>query len=472
MIPSDSSGLACSIVSTTFKTTIPFTIKNKNMTQPQHSPQFLRKRKMMLVLPLLVLPFVCIVFVALGGGKGDAKKNPNAAGSSGFNMTLPGAHFAKKETVLNKLAFYEKADEDSAKLLERMKQDPYHLRLNTRAQAKATPQGQSLLGMAGSSTDHFISHLNAVPGEDSNANKLLRQLDQLKQVLHRPAMPAMPAGFPGSMPSMVSRPVPSSPAPEMNRLEKLMQTIKAADTATSDPQLEKLSGMLDKIIKIQHPGQEPSGEKTALTVEAPAALSVTTPHESAAVADLAANPSTDEDTGYKDADGFYSIDEVESANPAAQNAMTAVIPEDQTLVAGATITLRLTQDAVINGVTIPRDNPVYGLVTINGDRMGVTVSSIRYRQGIYPVGLQVYDMDGLPGIHIPGAITRDVAKESADQGVSSMGLNALDPSLAGQAATAGIEAAKTLISRKIRLVRVSVKAGYQVLLKNTKSVTH
>jgi hypothetical protein len=81
-------------------------------------------------------------------------------------------------------------------------------------------------------------------------------------------------------------------------------------------------------------------------------------------------------------------------------------------------------------------------------------------------------MDGLPGIHIPGAITRDVAKESADQGISTMGLNALDPSLSGQAATAGIEAAKALISRKIKLVRVSVKAGYQVLLKNTKVVTH
>ena len=51
-------------------------------------------------------------------------------------MTLPGAHFAKKETALNKLAFYEKADEDSAKLLERMKQDPYHLKLNTSAASK------------------------------------------------------------------------------------------------------------------------------------------------------------------------------------------------------------------------------------------------------------------------------------------------------------------------------------------------
>jgi conjugative transposon TraM protein len=170
--------------------------------------------------------------------------------------------------------------------------------------------------------------------------------------------------------------------------------------------------------------------------------------------------------------GFTRLTNRRKQIPAAQNTLAAVIPEDQTLVAGATITLRLTQDAVINGITIPRDNPVYGVVSISGDRMGVTVSSIRYRQGIYPVSLQVYDMDGLPGIHIPGAITRDVAKESADQGISSMGLTALDPSLAGQAATAGIEAAKTLISRKIKLVRVSVKAGYQVLLKNTKSVTH
>jgi hypothetical protein len=443
------------------------------MTKPQHSPAFLRKRKMMLVLPLLVLPFVCIVFVALGGGKGTGKNNTAAAGSNGFNMTLPTAHFAKKETALNKLAFYEKADEDSAKLLERMKQDPYHLKLGTPPSTKLLPQGQAFLGMAGNGSDHFINHLSAVPREDSNANKLLGQLDELKQVLHRPAVPEVPTGFPTSVRGASGPPVASSAAPEANQLEKLMEKIKAADTASSDPKLEKLSGMLDKIIQIQHPGQDPPGEKIPATAHAPAALTVAPFHQPAAVSNLAASPSAEADSGeYGETEGFYSIDEVDKEDPTVQNTMTAVIPEDQTLVAGATITLRLTQDAVINGITIPHGNPVYGLVAINGDRMGVTVSSIRYRQGIYPVSLQVYDMDGLPGIHIPGAITRDVAKESVDQGISSMGLTALDPSLAGQAATAGIEAAKTLMSRKIKLVRVSVKAGYQVLLKNTKSVTH
>jgi hypothetical protein len=423
------------------------------MTQPQHSPQFLRKRKMMLVLPLLILPFVCIVFVALGGGKGDAKKNSTAPGSSGFNM-----------------AFYEKADADSAKLLERIKQDPYHLKFNTPVAAKMMPQGQPFLGMGGNTRDHFASNLGFIPREDSNASKLLRQLDQLKQALHRPEMPA---GLPASMPATFSPPALSSPAPDMSRLEKLMQQVKAADTATSDPQLDKISVILDKALKIQHPGQEqPPVNENMVTPKTPV-LPVTSPTTAIAVSDLSANPSTEADSGgYEDAGGFYTIDEPEKADQTIQNTILAVIPEDQTLVAGATITLRLTQDAVINGITIPRDNPVYGLVSMNGDRMGVMVTSVRYKQGIYPVSLQVYDMDGLPGIHIPGAISRDVAKESADQGISSMGLNTLDPSLAGQAATAGIEAAKTLISRKIKLVRVSIKAGYQVLLKNTKSVTH
>jgi len=107
---------------------------------------------------LLLLPFVCIVFVALGGGKGAGKSTTAAAGSHGFNMTLPTAHFAKKEATLNKLAFYEKADEDSAKLLEQMKQDPYHFKLGTPAPAKLLPQGQAFLGMGGNGGDHFINH--------------------------------------------------------------------------------------------------------------------------------------------------------------------------------------------------------------------------------------------------------------------------------------------------------------------------
>ena len=75
-------------------------------------------------------------------------------------------------------------------------------------------------------------------------------------------------------------------------------------------------------------------------------------------------------------------------------------------------------------------------------------------------------MDGLPGIHIPGAITRDVAKQSADNSLQLMELSSVDPSFKAQAAAAGISAAKGLLSRKVKQVKVLVKEGYRVLLKS------
>jgi len=43
-------------------------MNNKQKESKNLSPQFLRKRKMMLVLPFLVLPFITMAFWALGGG--------------------------------------------------------------------------------------------------------------------------------------------------------------------------------------------------------------------------------------------------------------------------------------------------------------------------------------------------------------------------------------------------------------------
>ena len=67
---------------------------------------------------------------------------------------------------------------------------------------------------------------------------------------------------------------------------------------------------------------------------------------------------------------------------------------------------------------------------------------------------------------MPGSISRDVSKQSLDQGMSGLGLTALDPSIGAQVASAGIQTAKTLISRKVKLIQVSIPGGYQVLLKN------
>jgi len=117
---------------------------------------------------------------------------------------------------------------------------------------------------------------------------------------------------------------------------------------------------------------------------------------------------------------------------------------------------------------IPKDNFLFGEATLSGERLGIKIGSIRYQNSLFPVELSVYDLDGMLGIYIPGAITRDVAKQSADRTIQGIGLTTLDPSLGAQAASAGIEAARDMISKKVKLIKVTVKAGYQVLLRDEK----
>jgi conjugative transposon TraM protein len=248
------------------------------------------------------------------------------------------------------------------------------------------------------------------------------------------------------------------------RLEELLRAVHRPDTSRIDPQLERLNGMLDKIMRIQHPTVGTTDPiKPALGL---GTMRLEQPVAENPVKDLAV------DNGTKGG-GFYGLDGDEAEDTlAAGNAFPAMIPESQVLVAGATIALRLLEPAVIGRVTVPADELLYGKASLSGDRLLVNINSIRVGSSVYSVALQVYDLDGMAGIHVPGAITRDVLKQSAAEGVNGLGVVTTDGSLGAQAAEAGIETARTLFSRKIGLVRVTVPAGYRVLLRNQSLNNH
>jgi hypothetical protein len=344
----------------------------------KHSPEFLRKRKAFMVMPIFGILFLVLAFISMGGGTGTPDKQQ---AGTGFNTELPGARFDKKKPANSKLEFYKQADRDSLRRKEFLRQDPNYHRMG-----------------------------DSPVLEDPRQGELQKRLDQLKAAMQQPEIHYPETISPATTSLPFKRrhiqPPPEEPAP--------------IDTAAADPELEKLNGMLDKIIRIQHP------EKTAV---------------------------------------------IEAETDTSANSLPAVVQEDQILTAGATIALRLTESAKINGTSFPKDQLAYGVVSINNDRMLITVNSIRKEQSIYSTALQVYDMDGLPGIHIPGDLGRETAKQSVDQSINSMGLVNLDASPAAQVTNAGVLAAKSLFTRKVRLVRVAVRAGYQVLLRSTKAKT-
>ena len=160
---------------------------------------------------------------------------------------------------------------------------------------------------------------------------------------------------------------------------------------------------------------------------------------------------------------FFSLDDETGQEP-LQQAIRAVIPNTQTLVNGATVEMMLSDDVYIAGVLIPKHSFIYGIASIGGERLRININSIQYRNNLFPVSLAVYDLDGMEGVYVPGSITRDVSKQSTEQAVQSMGIASLDPSLGAQAATAGLAAAKDLIGKKTRLIRVNISKGYEVLL--------
>lgn len=78
-------------------------------------------------------------------------------------------------------------------------------------------------------------------------------------------------------------------------------------------------------------------------------------------------------------------------------------------------------------------------------------------------------MEVLIGIYIPRATIRDVAKASADHSIQTIGVASLDNSWSAQEVRAGIEAIKSLLSKKVKLVKVVVKVSYQVVLLDEKT---
>ncbi|MFV5692887.1 conjugative transposon protein TraM [Flavobacterium sp. LT1R49] len=426
------------------------------MEKKMKSPKMLKQRKLFLVMPLLVLPFVTILFWGLGGGKMEAA-NGSLVDKEGFNIKLPDAKL-KEDVDLDKMSYYEQAALDSTKLEELIRKDPNYL-------GPAFP-GDSIEAINGTSYNRSSSRkgstgLNTAMYRDPNEEKIHEKLEALQRAINSPVTPTQSPDFnndaKGSTSAMHSE--------DVDKLEEMMESMNGQNNE-QDPELKQLSGMLESILDIQHPDRVQEKLKKVSQAQRGQVFAITTQTKEDNISLLQITPTNPVDRQSK-GNGFYSLEDPVSAND-DQNAVAAVIHETQTIVNGSTVKLRLTNAVFINGIEIPKNNFLFGIASLKGERLIIKINSLRYDNSLFPVDLSVYDMDGLSGIYIPGAINRDVAKESGDRSMQTLGVATLDDSWGSQVAGVGLEAAKTLLSKKVKLVKVVVKAGYQVLLRDEK----
>lgn len=356
-------------------------MKNEALT-----PKMKRQRKFLLVLPLIVLPFVTLLFVAMGGGKGS---QANAAQPQGLNMSLPKSVLAGSPAG-DKMGFYDQAQKDSIKLTEQRKSDPY-----------TRKRGDTLASFG---TSKFTGSPANSPQSDAPANErqIYQRLAALQQTVDKPVQPGAPA-----VSTVAAQPKPAQPA------------------VSEDPELKQMSALLGQIMDIQHPERVKARTDTAAAAAA--------------------------------AEKFRAI--------------PAVIDGKQKITDGTVIRIRLLDSVTLGGQFFPKGQLVFVSGNFYNQRLSLHIKSIRQGNQIFPVDLTVYDeTDGLEGVCVPEALTSDAVKEGSADAVQGMQFLSMDQSMATQAASAGLNAAKGLFSKKVKRVKAKLKDGHRLLLRDNQKL--
>lgn len=329
--------------------------------------------------------------------------------ASGLNNKLPDAGQPKE---MNKLELYMQAEKDSIAKKEQRANDSSYSNSNKRQETGKPEFKASELMIAQRTTER----------KNSNHDPIKREAKQNELKINS-----------GIAQTDFKIQYPTNEKPN-NKIEQENITPplggRGVEARGVDPDLKQLEGMLDKLIEIQHPEIVKQRNKRS----------------------------------DKNSDTVSKLNLVRSSN--ANQTIQAVVHNTQIISSGATVKLRLVQDIMIGSATIPKGSFLYGICSISNERLTVQLTNIPFNNQVIPVSLSVFDMDGIEGIYIPGAIEREVSKEGADQAIQSFNLNGLNSSIAGQAASAGMQATKALLSKKVKLIRVTVKAGHHVLLQN------
>ncbi len=249
--------------------------------------------------------------------------------------------------------------------------------------------------------------------EDSQTDQISQKLEALNREISKPSTKSTNTSGTASQHS-------NGMKNDVDRLEMLMRSMQSGKG--SDPEMDQLNSVLQSIMDVQHP--ERVREKY--------------------------------------------INQVADSPDSLFKAIPAIVVDNQRVVQGSTIKLRLLDSVKLNGQMIPKGQLIYGLCNIANQRLLLDVKTIRLGNRIVPVDLSVYSLDGIRGIEAPEALLTDAINGGSDDAVRNIQLLGLDQSMGAQIAGAGIETAKNLFSKKVKRIKVKLKANHPILLRNNK----
>lgn len=386
----------------------------------------LKKYRQVLVLgPLFAFTGILIIYYFMGSflkGKDDVMPKDSP---SKLNTQLPSPAVEDKDK--NKLEIYMQSYQDSVKKQTENKNPSVKRFFNP------GPPDDSSYVFEPSRKGKRSTQRNIVQQE----KRVNEQLEKIYKELNTSAVENTPERGNAST-------IPAST--EIDRLNKLINSLHS-DT-TGDSELIRLDAMLNKIIQIQNPKEsnhDPEYNTDSL--------------KNANLVGL-----QPEKVKLEGSSVFHGLDQADVSLTKQKTAIRAVVHETQTIQSGSTVKLRLTENVFIGQMEIPSGSFIYGTCDISDERLEVKIDRIVYNNTLYPIKLSAFDSDGIVGINIPGAITRDATKEGIDRTIQTLSMSGLDGSVAAQATGAGIQSLSSLLRKKVKQIKVTIKAGHQVYL--------
>lgn len=385
-----------------------------------------RKKKAMLVMPVIIAPFIIFICWVLGlVGPADAKASTGHA--RGINLNLPAA-VPSADSSWDKLHFYEAADKDSAKLKQLRRQDPY---LNENkfdndplakygAKAKYQPYPEEALHEADEQEKKMYERINAIHLE----------MDR------KPGKKNVPR---------VHQEIEINKNNDVDRLERMMEMMNTNEPL-EDPEMVEIQKLMENIKDIQHPervSERLKKEETKTKVFA---------------VELSPNEIMPSDVQMN---RFYSGED--NTPDAQKKGIVAVVHESQKIMNGDLVKMRLTQNVFINNYEISANEFIYGSAKINAGRILVHVSVVQVDNQHFPVALDVIGHDGMPGIPILASKASLAAAQTADRATQGITMSGID-NIGAQVAGAAIQTGKQLFKKQTKVVQYQIPAGYQVQL--------
>ncbi len=153
----------------------------------------------------------------------------------------------------------------------------------------------------------------------------------------------------------------------------------------------------------------------------------------------------------------------------AKNTIAAVVAGNQSVIDGESVKLRTTEPMWIGNRLIPRNTTITGSGRVQGERLEIEITSIECEGSIYDVDLHVFDSDGQEGINIPQSMESDALHEIGANMGSTMGSSInistnTGAQIASDVSRGLINGVSQYLTKKMRTVKVHLKAGYRVML--------